>query len=184
MGQLHFYLLKMTTGLVVCTLLLLAACQPIQLVSNHASGPPADSSQAGTSQADGRVATGTETKAVTIYLDGSPVASFDVADLEELPRTSFSDAERGAPQNGWLVFDVLTLLLPEMQIDESAVLTIRSSSRDAAATVSGAEISNADNYVLLALTQRGTLRLASALETLDERNEWVPDVDMIEIMSP
>jgi hypothetical protein len=79
---------------------------------------------------------------------------------------------------------VLTLVMAGPPSAADAAITIRSSSRGAAATVSGAEVSDPANYVVLALTQRGTLRLASTLENLNERDEWVPDVDIIEITSP
>ena len=38
--------------------------------------------------------------------------------------------------------------------------------------------------VLFDLSNRGTLKLVSLLEQLDTRDEWVQDVDRIEVVSP
>lgn len=118
-----------------------------------------------------------------LYVNGDLVAGFDVAALEDLERHTFEDTERGVQQTGWLLMDVVQFLTDEALAD-GATVSVSSSSRGASAELSGSDINDAANNVVLALTNRGTLRLASTLEELDERNEWVGDVDKIEITSP
>ncbi len=40
------------------------------------------------------------------------------------------------------------------------------------------------NMVMFDLSNRGTLKLVSLLEKLDTRDEWVQDVDRIEVANP
>jgi hypothetical protein len=46
------------------------------------------------------------------------------------------------------------------------------------------EVNEAQNMVMFDLSSRGTLKLVSLLEKLDVRDEWVQDVDRIEIVNP
>jgi len=41
-----------------------------------------------------------------------------------------------------------------------------------------------ENYVMFDLSNRGTLKLVSVLPSLDTRDEWVQDVDSIEVANP
>jgi hypothetical protein len=121
---------------------------------------------------------------IPLYLDGKFVAAFVPANLEELTKTSFADVEEGKPQEGWLLRDVIRLLVSARKLKPDSVITVTSSSRDKSAQVSWAEVDDPANNVLLALSNRGTLKLVSLLPTLDTRNEWVQDVDRIEVTSP
>jgi len=40
---------------------------------------------------------------------------------------------------------------------------------------------NDKNFIMFDLSGRGTLKLVSVLDRLDERAEWVQDIDKIEI---
>jgi hypothetical protein len=121
---------------------------------------------------------------IPIRLDGRLVASFVPGDLDELGKGSFVDTEEGKTQEGWLVRDVLLMHIGEDQLQPETVIVISSSSRDKSAELTWAQVEDPQSWVLFDLSSRGTLKLASLLEQLDTRDEWVQDVDSIEVSSP
>jgi hypothetical protein len=120
---------------------------------------------------------------VPIYEDGKLVAAFTHSDLEQLEQVSFVDAEEGKTQEGWLLRDVILLHAAEADLSPEALVTV-SSSRGKSAQLSWAEVNNTDNMVMFDVSGRGTLKLVSKLERLDVRDEWVQDVDRIEVSAP
>ena len=118
---------------------------------------------------------------IPIRLDGRLAGSFSPTDLEQLQQVSFVDAEEGKTQEGWLLRDVLLLHVDEDQIEEGSIVVVSSSSRDKAAELTWAEVEDPANWVMFDLSGRGTLKLVSVLERLDVRDEWIQDVDGIEI---
>jgi hypothetical protein len=121
---------------------------------------------------------------IPIYLDGRLVAGFQPTDLEQLTKVSFVDAEEGKTQEGWLLRDVILLHVPRTRLKSNYLITVTSSSRDKSAQVTWAEADDPVNYVMFDLSGRGTLKLVSKLESLDTRDEWVQDVDKIEVQAP
>lgn len=123
--------------------------------------------------------------AIPIYLDGKFAGAFTPADLEGLDKASFTDAEEGKLQEGWLLRDVLRLHVKARDLKPASAITVSSSSRDKSAKVTWAETDDPANQVMLELSNRGTLKfVSSGLPALDTRNEWVQDVDRIEVASP
>jgi hypothetical protein len=120
---------------------------------------------------------------VPIYMDGRLAAGFGPDDLEQLEQASFVDAEEGQPQEGWLLSDVLLLYLQEGALT-GAEVEVSSSSRDKAVRMTWDEVRDRDNMIMFDLSGRGTLKLVSLLERLDVRDEWVQDVDRIEVLKP
>jgi hypothetical protein len=118
---------------------------------------------------------------IPIYVDGRLVAGFQPADLEKLEQASFVDAEEGKTQDGWLLRDVLNLYLDPAMLKPEAQVTVISSSRGKSAELTWAEVADPGNWVMFDLSGRGTLKLVSTLERLDVRDEWVQDVDKIEV---
>ncbi len=133
-----------------------------------------------------QLASGTELPAgsIPLYLDGRFVAAFVPADLEGLTKTGFTDAEEGKPQEGYLLRDVIRRRLSAGELKPGSLVTVTSSSRGKQAQVSWSEVDDPANNVLLAVSNRGTLKLVSVLPALDVRDEWVQDVDRIEVTSP
>ena len=121
---------------------------------------------------------------VPIYLDGELVAAFAPEALQTLQPASFVDAEDGVVQDGWLLRDVLLNYLPEDSLTLTTQITISSSVREKSAVLTWAEVKDSENMVLFDLSNRGTLKLVSRLEQLDTREEWVQDVDRIEVVTP
>jgi hypothetical protein len=101
-----------------------------------------------------------------------------------LELVSFVDAEEGKTQEGWLLRDVLQLHVAPRQLQPDTTITVSSSSRDKSAVVTWAEVDDPANWVMFDLSGRGTLKLVSTLERLDVRDEWVQDVDKIEVATP
>jgi hypothetical protein len=121
---------------------------------------------------------------IPIYLDGELVAAFAPDALETLEQVSFTDAEEGKNQSGYLLRDVLLTYLDEDNLSQQTQITVASSVSEKSAAVTWAEVNEAQNMVLFDLSSRGTLKLVSRLEQLDTRDEWVQDVDRIEIINP
>lgn len=121
---------------------------------------------------------------IPIRVEGRLVGGFNPADLEQLETVSFVDAEEGKTQEGWLLRDVLLLYVDGQDLEPGTTIVVGSSSRDKAAELTWAEVEDASNWVMFDLSGRGTLKLVSVLERLDVRDEWVQDVDGIDISSP
>ncbi len=121
---------------------------------------------------------------IPIYLDGRVVGGFTPQDLDALDQVSFVDDEDGKTQEGWMLRDVLGLHLEADDLEPDARVTVSSSSRNKSAQLTWAEVDDPANMVMFDLSGRGTLKLVSLLEKLDVRDEWVQDVDKIEISSP
>ena len=121
---------------------------------------------------------------IPIYVDGRLVGGFTPDDLGQLEQISFIDAEEGKPQKGWLLHDVLLLHVQQSRLQPDSIVVVSSSSRDKSARVTWAEVADPANWVMFDLSGRGTLKLVSVLERLDARDEWVQDVDRIEVASP
>lgn len=122
---------------------------------------------------------------IPIRVDGRLVGSFNPADLEQMEKTSFTDAEEGKAQEGWMLRDVLRLHVQDDQLQANSLITVSSSSRAKSAQLTWAEVDEPANWVMFDLSSgRGTLKLVSVLDRLDTRDEWVQDVDSIEITRP
>jgi hypothetical protein len=130
------------------------------------------------------IISGSEPGSIPIYQDGQAIGSFSPADLEHLDKVSFVDDEEGKTQEGWLLRDMLLLHVEEGVLQASTDIVVSSSSREKAARLTWAEVEDPDNWVMFDLSGRGTLKLVSVLERLDIRDEWIQDVDRIEITSP
>lgn len=121
---------------------------------------------------------------IPIYVDGELVAAFSPQDLEAMETVSFVDDEEGKTQEGWLLRDVLLLHLDPDQLEPGTPIVVLSSSRNKAAELTWGEVQDPENWVMFDLSGRGTLKLVSALERLDVRDEWVQDVDRVEVGRP
>ncbi len=120
--------------------------------------------------------------AIPIILDGKPAASFNIADASRLTEVSFVDAEEGKEQRGWLLRDVLLLYINPEVLTPDTIITVTSSSRQKSARVTWSQVEDTNNMVMFDLSNRGTLKLVSkGLPGLATRNEWVQDVDKIDI---
>jgi len=121
--------------------------------------------------------------AIPIRLDGKLVGSLTPSDLERLEKVSFVDTEEGKEQDGWLLRDVIRLYVDPENL-AGVLVTVSSSSRDKSVRLTWDEVNRAENYVMFDLSNRGTLKLVSVLPSLDTRDEWVQDVDSIEVAHP
>ena len=118
---------------------------------------------------------------IPIYLDGRLVGNITAGDLEPISEVSFVDEAQGVEQNGWLLRDVILLRVARDKLKPGSLIHVSSSSRNKAAEVTWAEAEEPANRVMFDLSNRGTLKLVSLLEKLDTRDEWVQDVDRIEV---
>lgn len=118
---------------------------------------------------------------IPIYVNDRLVGAFVPDDLQELEQVSFVDAEEGKTQEGWLLRDILHLYVPRDALRPDTLIVVSSSSRSKSAQVTWEQVENLDNYVMFDLSGRGTLKLVSKLEGLGTRDEWVQDVDQIEV---
>ncbi len=121
---------------------------------------------------------------VPLYLDGRLVGGFSPDDLSKLTQISFIDAEEGKTQEGWSLRDIILLYIPANRLKQTSLVIVSSSSRNKSAELTWAEVDDSANRVMFDLAGRGTLKLVSLLERLDIRDEWIQDVDRIEVTSP
>lgn len=121
---------------------------------------------------------------IPIYVNGVLSAAFLPSDLDKLEQVSFVEPAEGKTEEGWLLIDVLQLYLPDLPLQTATRISVSSSSREKSAELSWAEVEMKDNMVMFDLAGRGTLKLVSKLEKLDTREEWVQDVDKIEVELP
>jgi hypothetical protein len=120
---------------------------------------------------------------IPIYVDGTVVGGFVPDDLDALEPASFVDAEEGKTQEGWMLRDVLLRHVEPDDLEPETSVEVSSSSRDKAAQLTWAEVDEPSNMVMFDLSGRGTLKLISTLERLDVRDEWIQDVDKIEVQT-
>jgi len=123
----------------------------------------------------------TPAESIPILADGVLVARFVPGDLETLEKVSFVDEEEGKTQEGWMLRDVLLIYLDASQLMPDNEITVSSSSRGKAVSMRWDSIENVDNMVIFDLSGRGTLKLVSKMEGLNIRNDWLQDVDQIEV---
>jgi hypothetical protein len=121
---------------------------------------------------------------IPIYLDGKLMGGFSPDDLGHLEQVSFVEPEEGKKQEGWLVRDILLLHVDRKKLKPESTINVRSSSREKSALLTWTEVDNLANMVMFDLSNKGTLKLVSVLDKLDTRDEWVQDVDRIEMTSP
>jgi len=121
---------------------------------------------------------------IPIIVDGKLVGGFTPDDLGQLEQVSFVDAEEGKTQEGWLLRDVLLTSVQRSRLQPDTLIVVSSSSRDKSAELTWQEVDDPAHWVMLDLSGRGTLKLVSVLERLDVRDEWVQDVDRIEVTHP
>ena len=118
---------------------------------------------------------------IPVYLDGDLASMFTPDDLSYLSIQSFVEAEEGKTEEGWLLRDVLILHVNEELLLPDSIIIVSSTSREKSARLSWGEVREVENMVLFDLSGRGTLKLVSRLDKLDLRDEWVQDVEKIEI---
>ena len=125
-----------------------------------------------------------EPGSIPIYVDGKLAHAFSPDDLSQLEQVSFVDAEEGKTQEGWLLRDVILLYIPAEDLSPEMHVVVSSSSREKEAQLTWAEVQEEANMVMFDLAGRGTLKLVSLLPGLEVRDEWVQDVDRIEVSEP
>jgi hypothetical protein len=155
-------------------LVLVVAVVGIEAIRRAAGGTMQVSEEAATATPGG----------IPIYLDGELAGAFSPPDLEALEMVSFVEAEEGKTEEGWLLRDVLLLHVKEKALQPETMVVVSSTSRDKSAELTWAEVEDPANWVMFDLSGRGTLKLVSVLEKLDVRDEWIQDVDLVELTSP
>jgi len=124
-----------------------------------------------------------EPGSIPIYFEDRLATGFKPDDLAHLEQVSFVDAEEGKTQEGWLLRDVLLLHIERDVFRDDTSIVVSSSSRGKSVQLTWAEVDDADNMVMLDLSGRGALKLVSEkIERLDVRDEWIQDVDRIEVI--
>ncbi len=120
---------------------------------------------------------------VPIFMDNRLIAAISPDNLTQLKKESFTDPVEAKVQEGWLLRDVLALHIKTEELKPDTHIIVSSSSRNKSIDLTWSEVSHYENMVMFDLSNRGTLKLASKMEKLDTREEWVQDVDRIEIIT-
>jgi hypothetical protein len=123
-----------------------------------------------------------EAGSIPVYENGKLTGYLLPSALQALDMDSFTDSEQGKLQEGWHLRDALILVIDVENLSPDTVISVSSSSRGKSVDVRWEDVANADNKVLLDLSNRGTFKLVSEkLPHLAVRDEWVQDVDKIEV---
>jgi hypothetical protein len=121
---------------------------------------------------------------VPVHFNDQVVGRVSRSAVEPLATVSFVEAEKGKRQEGWLLRDVLLLYVDADQLQPETTIIVTSSIRGKSATLTWAEVNDPDNMVMLDVArERGTAKLCSVMEKLDQRDEWVQDADKIEVFT-
>ena len=141
------------------------------LNQNQLKNAPADSPQPGM---------------IHLYVDDEFVANLSPAELSDLPAASFKDAEESKRQEGWWLRDVLRLYVDEDSLSGSSEITVigvrQKSGETKSAVITWRETLDPDANVMFDLAGDGqSVKLVSALERLDTRDEWIQGVNRIDI---
>lgn len=159
--------------IVVVVVLVLGAAAALYgvLNQNRLKNAPADSPQPGM---------------IHLYVDNKFVANLSPADLSELPAASFKDAEEGKRQEGWWLRDIIRFYVEEDSLSGSSEITVigvrQKSGETKSAVMTWKETLDPDANVMFDLAGDGqSVKLASTLERLDTRDEWIQGVNRIDI---
>ncbi len=118
---------------------------------------------------------------IPIFQDAVLAGSFVPDDLDQLDLVSFVDGGEGKTQEGWMLRDVLLLYLTIDPSQATGEVTVLSSSRDKSVTLDWSTVNDPENMVMFDLSGRGTLKLVSKVDGFNTRDDWIQDVDRIQV---
>jgi len=124
---------------------------------------------------------------IHLFVDGAFVANVSPADMQKLPAASFTDKEQGKPQGGWWLRDVIRLYVKENNLSPNSQITItgsRKGTEKKSATVTWAQALDPTNNMAFDLASDGqSVKLASTMDQLSTRDQWVQGVTQIDIQT-
>ena len=124
---------------------------------------------------------------IHLYVDGAFVANLSPADMQGLPAASFTDKEQGKQQDGRWLRDVIRLYVKENKLSPNSQITVagsRKGTENKSATVTWAEALDPANNLELSFSNDGqSVKLASTMDKLSTRDQWVQGVTQIDIQT-
>jgi len=122
---------------------------------------------------------------IHLYVDGAFVANVSPADMKTLPAASFKDKEQGKEQGGWWLRDVIRLYVKESRLSSQSKITVTGTRQGLkTATVTWTEALEPANNLALDLSSDGqSVKLASTMDKLSTRDQWVQGVERIDIQT-
>ena len=124
---------------------------------------------------------------IHLYVDGAFVANVSPADMQKLPAASFTDKEQGKPQGGWWLRDVIRFYVKENKLSPNSQVTVtgsRKGTEKKSATVTWAQVLDPTNNMAFDLASDGqSVKLASTMDNLSTRDQWVQGVTQIDIQT-
>lgn len=122
---------------------------------------------------------------IHLYLNDTFVANVVPSDLTSLPAGSFVDKEQGKTQSGYWLRDVIRVYVKEAQLSPQSRIVIsglRQGSQDKNTTITWAQALDLANNILFAPSNDGqSVKLASTMEGLATRNDWVQGITEINV---
>ena len=122
---------------------------------------------------------------IHLYVDGAFAANVSPADMKNLPAASFKDKEQGKEQGGWWLRDVIRLYVKESRLSSQSKITVTGTRQGLkTATVTWTEALEPANNLALDLSSDGqSVKLASTMDKLSARDQWVQGVEQIDIQT-
>jgi len=118
---------------------------------------------------------------VPIYAGTVERARFCSSDAEKLTSFSFTDKSEQKLQQGWFLCDIIKLYLKDNELGPKTTVTVESTARKKKAELRWKDLADRSKMVILAVSRQGTLKLVSTMEGLDSREQWIQEVDRIEV---
>lgn len=122
---------------------------------------------------------------IHLYLNDTFVANMMPADLKSLPAGSFVDKEQGKTQSGYWLRDVIRVYVKEAQLSPQTQIVIsgvRQGTQNKNTTITWAQALDPANNILFAPSNDGqSVKLASTMEGLATRNDWVQGITEINV---
>jgi hypothetical protein len=122
---------------------------------------------------------------IHLYVDGAFAANVMPADLKALSAASFVDKEQGKTQSGYWLRDVIRVYVKEAQLSPQSQITVtgvRQGTEKKSATITWAETLDPANNILFAPSNDGqSVKVASTMEGLATRNDWIQGITEINV---
>jgi len=118
---------------------------------------------------------------VPVFMDAAEIGRFCEADSAKLNKFGFTDKAERKLQQGWFLRDVILLYADEKNLSPETRVTVASESRNKKADLSWRDVAERKNMIILGMSKQGRLKLVSIMKGLDYREQWVQEVDRIEV---
>lgn len=118
---------------------------------------------------------------IPIYRGPHELGRFSIAETSKLTKIAFTDKTEKKLQEGWPLSDVIRMYVDKNSLTPGTRVMVASSARNKAVSLAWNDIAKKKNMIILAISKQGTLKLVSMMKGFDTRDQWIQNVDRIEV---